>query len=675
MIPRVVWALLVLACAVSSARAQQLFRVERGDRSGPLEVEADSVTAAQEGRLLTGTGHVAASWEGYRLHSATVVFDRETSLATADGAVVLEDGDGNLLRCARLVVNVKTQEGVVEDGTLWIAREGYRVWGKRFHKTGPDSYRVEDGGFTPCDGTWPSWRVNGGAIDVRLEGYLVARDAAFWVEGLPVAYTPYLVFPVKRTRQSGFLLPKLGLSGRDGLILAARYYWAFSDSADLTARLEYRSRRGWTEQGSLRYVLAEGHEGSLDVTHLWDRQDRANRYTVLMEHSSKFDDITRARLHVDYVGDKRLLQDLGDTIDQRGVERKEDYLLVTRDGGPGTAFGLARYVQALKQPQAPVLQTLPQLGLEGRETPLWGPLALEPTVRFTNYSRREGTEGQRAEVVPGLAWDSRLGGLGLAARLGYRENLYRVDTDWLSRGAATAGAAVSATFARRYGAGYVHTLEPRVAWSWQEAGRGPQPEVFDTNDVFAPGSALGFLVESRLVRARDLAAVAGVDLERRLDVGALRRGGWGEAAFGPWRGKATVTPNDVYRFRAEGQYDPAVRDPWLLWSVDGEAKDGRGDRLTAGVHYVKRLTGYVDVGVEVPLTPSLSAQYRNRFSVRDHRSLEQGLGLHLLHQCWELLATVSRNYQVDEKGYENRFFLSAQLRGLGSLGTLRGIVP
>jgi hypothetical protein len=214
-----------------------------------------------------------------------------------------------------------------------------------------------------------------------------------------------------------------------------------------------------------------------------------------------------------------------------------------------------------------------------------------------------------------------------------------------------------------------------VGWAWQEAGRGSDPPVFDTSDVFQEGSSVGFRLESRLLRAWDLSPVAGLDLERRLDLGAVRDNGWGNGAFAPWRAKATFTPTDALGFRAEGQYDPSVQDPWLQWSVDGEAKDRRGDRVTAGFHYVKQWASYLDAGVEIPITSTLSVQYRDRFSYRDGRSLEQGLGLHLVHQCWEVLATVSRNYRPDETGYENRFFLTAQVKGLGNLGTMRGIVP
>ena len=339
-------ALLALAALGSlvagSARSQEHPRWFGADAQGPVEIQAAELSASSaEGQRVDGRGDVVLTWRGYRLAADQVSYDHQTGLAEAEGRVTLEDRDKNVLTCRHLTIDVATEQGTVDDGSLLIAREGYRVWGKRLQKTGSETYRVEDGGFTACDGTWPSWKVNATRVDVALEGYLTSRNAVFWVEGVPVVYTPYLLFPVKRQRQSGFLLPKLGYSSRDGSLLVTRYYWAFADSADLVARLEYRSRKGWTEVGELRYVLAEGHEGTAEVSHLSDRSDGSERYTVKMDHDSRFDDVDRLRLRVDYLGDTNYLKDFGDTIDDRGKERLESYLLGTRDIDAGTAHSAA----------------------------------------------------------------------------------------------------------------------------------------------------------------------------------------------------------------------------------------------------------------------------------------------------------------------------------------------
>jgi LPS-assembly protein len=638
----------------------------RSPEGAPLQIQADTLAAGDRGEKLEATGQVVIRWQGYRLLADRVVYDRSLALAEAEGDVLLEDQAGDVLRCAHLTLNVATQEGEARDASLWVAKEGYRVWGKRFVKTGPNSYRVEEGGFTACDGTWPSWRVEATRVDVELEGYLVGRGAAFWVEGAPVAYTPYILFPVAHERQSGFLLPKIGFSDRDGLLSVVRYYWAFTDNADATLRLEYRSRVGWTEGAELRYVLGEGHEGQLEATHVFDRTDDTHRYALKVDHKSRFPEGSRLRAVVDYQGDKRYLQDVGETLDERGVERLRSYLVATRDVGPGTVFGLAQYFEALTESQAGVLQTLPSVGLLGQETPLVGPLVWSPTVRATRFWRDDGDRGERWEFQPELGADLGLAGLGLFARAGYRQNVYDTGGATVSHGAAHTETGAGATWVRSYGS-LLHTVEPSLRLSWDEAGRGGTTPVFDDQDVFANRSLLFWRVESRLLRAEDLAPVLQLDLERPYDLG---HGEWA-----PWRGETAWFLGDKVSVRAEGEYDATVRDPWLRWSAGAEGTDRRGDRVFLDYRYLKGQAGYADGGLELPVTPELALQYRHRYSTRDRRTLEEGYAIHLSHPCWELLVSLSRNLRTDEDRYEHRYLAQMNLKGLGKLGSLRGLLP
>lgn len=646
-------------------RAQERIELVRPN-GGPVEIRAETLAVLDLGDLLEAQGQVGIRWEGYRLTADRVAYERGTGRAQARGEVVLEDPDGNVLRCSRLALDLDTQEGEVEDASLWIAREGYRVWGRRFQKTGPASYVVEDGGFTACDGTWPSWRVEARRLEVELEGYLVSRGAAFWVEGAPVVYTPYLIFPVKRERQSGFLIPRVGFTDRDGFLTGIRYYWAFADNADATLRLEYRARRGWTQGAELRYALAEGHEGVADASYLRDRKEQSYRYTVNVLHGSRFSDRTRARLKVDYLGDRRYYRDVGDTLEDRGVARLESFALGTSDVDQGSWFGLVEYVQALDKSQSDVLQTLPSVGFLGRETPLAGPVVWDPTVRATRFWRAEGERGERLELSPSLGSDLGLGGVGVSTRVGYRQHLYRLEEENLARGAARAEAGVTTALARGYGA-FVHTLEPGIRFSWEEEGRGDDPPDFDERDAFGHRAALALGLESRLLRRPDLSPALALDLERELDT---VHGVWG-----PWRGEGSAWLGEWVRLRADGELDPARENPWLRWAAGADAADRRGDRAFLGYRYLKGAAGYADGGVELAVTPELSLQYRHRYSTRDHRTLEEGYGVHLKHPCWELLVTLSRNLRADEDRDERRYYAVLDLKGLGKLGTLRGVLP
>ncbi len=663
--------LLVLFTAVALGSppggwAQERRSFSRPEGGGPVEIRAQSLSADREEQRLSAEGEVSVLWQGYRLTADRVSYLRSRGTAEAEGKVVLEDEEGNLLKCERLTLDLETETGSIEEGDLWLAAEGYRVWGAHLEKTGPASYRVEDGGFTACDGTWPSWRIEAESVEVELEKYLVGRAATFWVEGVPLAYSPYVLFPVKRERQSGFLLPRVGYSDRDGALLAARYYWAPVDWADLTARLEYRSRRGWTEAAEVRYALAEDHHGRAVASHLRDRRDDSHRYTVQADHWSRFRTGSRFRLHVDYLGDTSYLKDLGETLDQRGVERLESFGVATHDTGFGTWFGLGNYIQNLDGSQSDALQVLPSLGLLGRETPLgMGLLYFEPSARVTRFWRSVGTRGERLELTPRLTGGLSARGVGLTARTGYRQNLYTVEGTTLARGALDAEVGTEAAFQRRFGR-FVHVFQPGVRYRWEGAGRGGDPPLFD-DDVFQRTSELGFLAENRLLSVADLQAVLELDVERAYDLV--------EDRWAPWRFEGAGRLGEALRWTGDANYAPTVEDSWLRWALAGEARSPRGDRLFAGYRYLKNAASYADGGLEVLLNRLLSLQYRHRYSRRDSRTLEETYGLRFSHPCWELLLTYSRNLKVDEDDHERRYVAELNLKGLGRVGALKGILP
>jgi hypothetical protein len=287
-------------------------------------------------------------------------------------------------------------------------------------------------------------------------------------------------------------------------------------------------------------------------------------------------------------------------------------------------------------------------------------------VRRTRFWSGQGLRGERLEVLPRLGAATRLGGLGVAARGGYRQNLYREDDTLSARGGADARLDLDLALARPFGA-VLHTFEPRLGLQWEEAGRGGTVPLYDRSDAFAHRTTASLLVENRLLADASLRTLAAVDLEARYDLGATR--------WLPLRGELGWTPNPALSLWADGEFDPAVEDPWLRWSARGSLRDRRGDRVYAEYRYLKREAGYLDAGLEVPVRRVLTLQYRNRYSARESRTLEESIGARLDHPCWAVQLTYSRNWLDDEDRFEQRYYAQLEITGLGRLGSVKGLLP
>ena len=73
----------------------------------------------------------------------------------------------------------------------------------------------------------------------------LSNTVPFGPKNIPVFYTPFfLFFPSCLDRQSGLLIPNMGLSDRKGFEFDQPLYWAIDDSSDLTFYDHYMTKRG-----------------------------------------------------------------------------------------------------------------------------------------------------------------------------------------------------------------------------------------------------------------------------------------------------------------------------------------------------------------------------------------------------------------------------------------------
>ena len=124
----------------------------------------------------------------------------------------------------KIAIQLKNGTGVMINGKLQLKGPNIYVEGKKLEKTGDKDYRIEEGSFTTCDGPSPDWRITGKDLDVTLEGYGTLRGGTFYIKDFPVFYVPWLIYPAKRTRQTGFGMPTLGNSTARGIDVSLPFF-------------------------------------------------------------------------------------------------------------------------------------------------------------------------------------------------------------------------------------------------------------------------------------------------------------------------------------------------------------------------------------------------------------------------------------------------------------------
>ena len=232
---------------------------------------------------LTAEGEVVVRGEGVTVRAEGLRYDPGSNTLMLTGNVVMEEDGGGAFTGDTLVLDLADLTGGISRGEIIIVPNGFRVRGEDINRIGPEEYSIRKGVFTSCPGDCPDWSFTASKIQVRKEGYLEARHAAFRIMGVPVFYTPFLLYPVKTQRQTGLLFPELSFSEETGFESLWPFFITMGPHADATVSPRTFSRDGFGLNLESRYLLDWGGGGN--ITGFAMMGERPERWYFGAEHS------------------------------------------------------------------------------------------------------------------------------------------------------------------------------------------------------------------------------------------------------------------------------------------------------------------------------------------------------------------------------------------------------
>jgi LPS-assembly protein len=659
-----------------------------------VRITADTLGYDQKSESYEAKGNVNIRWDGTTLTADSAEVRQRENDAVAGGNVVLRRGS-DLLRADRLTVNYATDLGEVENGDLFTARGNFHVRGRRMAKLGIAEYHLDQGAFTTCDGPDPSWQFTATDLDVTLEGYARGKNAVFHIGSLPVFYLPYIVFPVKEERQSGFLFPRIGSSTLKGFVFDLPYYWAISPSQDATFDLDVQTRRGVGIGSEYRYQLGGGSRGTLRSYYIYDTSAEKSRGELTAQIIEGVTPTVTVRSDARLVLDRTFFHDYGETAGDYNRQLVDSSLSVTKSWQPGAAAAEVRYLEDLyAADNRATLQRFPTLSgsIVGRrlgETPLYASLDAD----YTHFERDAGIAGERLDLRPRLTLAGpALAPLHYSLWGGYRLRLYDgygattpgvAGRGYNGDGLADAGALLGTELDRVYPLQWgelrrlKHTLVPELSYTFvQERDQTRLPQ-FDYNDRVVGGSLLGWSLSSYMTGRfqRDDALPEYRDLLfLRLSQGYQLSGGRRDLLTlvdtgRPWtdlRLEARFTPVKRVSLTTDSRFNP-YEARFSTSAVAVDVKDDHGNTLGAGFHYIPGSLDYLEGSLGVALVKPFVFHYTGRYAVDTGTFLESYYTLEYKRQCW----SVTFSYRDLLAQGVREFFVSFNLMGIGALGPVR----
>ena len=223
-------------------------------------------------------------------------FDSATGILTAEGHVILDEGPQRLTGDT-LEYHLADRTGRLSNATAHVQPD-YYFTGAELSKTGPETYSITDGVFTSCQANVPPWSIALSSAKITLEKYAKIKNARMRFKNVPVFYVPYVLWPAKTERASGFLIPKPGYSSRRGAYLGLAYFQTLGRSADLTLFGDLYSKEYFGGGAELRWRPSEGSRGFLQGYFVTEPDDQSPFFDgngVIVDPNGEFRNIFDSR--------------------------------------------------------------------------------------------------------------------------------------------------------------------------------------------------------------------------------------------------------------------------------------------------------------------------------------------------------------------------------------------
>ena len=278
-----------------------------------LEVSAGDSDITDSTFLFSGDVRVT---QGYRTVKAQEVYiDRVEQTLVAKGPVELRE-PGIAMYGDEINYNSLSEQAALKNAEFVMFEQQLYGIAESVVRDRNGSLEIEDGQFTFCAPTDPSWQVTAENLRIDPENNTgEAWGARIDIKGVPVAYLPWIQFPLGDQRKTGLLFPDVSSDTRGGLDVTVPLYLNLAPNYDATY-----SPRLIQDPGLLHQINARGLSnatgfwdvsgGFLNDDDLSSTREKQDRWLVNINQSS--DPSARLRTSIDFskVSDNEYLRDL-----------------------------------------------------------------------------------------------------------------------------------------------------------------------------------------------------------------------------------------------------------------------------------------------------------------------------------------------------------------------------
>lgn len=684
-----------------------------GEEPKKEERTADAIDAAPAEIIMRTTVTIKSDW---------IAYDTTLQSIKARGHVSIDNGE-DVLTADQASIDLTKETGSFTNATVVRTDKSLHLEGKTIEKTGVNTYNIGDGWAITCKvekGETPPWSFASKSTKIEPGGYAVLKHARFNIKGVPVFYTPYLVLPIKNTRQTGFLYPEISSSDNNGFGLNLPFFLNISDSADATFYPQYYANRGFMPGAEFRYAHADMEKGTLVATYLDDdlsdpseveyfrdtgfTHTNSERYWIRGKADHTFGDEWQTRLDLDIVSDRDYLTEFNSGVN--GFNKSAERFLneYGRDFEDKTDANRTNSLKVLKSWSGMSLEgTL--LGIndvrtvESSPTPLWelprvdfsGYLPIGETdfsidwnTDYVNYWREDGVGGHRIDLHPVISTPLNLSPyLESRAQAGVRDTYYSINTfgdaefpndDQQNRVLADFEAEIGTTLLKNFfedagqDSGFDHQIHPYLIYQFLPDVDQDELPIFDAVDAIEDVNRVVYGVDNFFNLFSNYASgnpslkdYAFVKVSQFYDM----RSEFSDEAFSDYFVRTGWRPINSLLMEYQTDID-AYGDGFQAHSLQGTYTTRRGDYFRLDYSFNdERSIEQINGVIHTRLIDNWLAQVEVEHSISNSETQEAEVSLTYQALCWSV--TLQSNYTPTDTAFMVIFNL-ANIGGRLGLG-------
>ena len=452
----------LLLCSVPRLHAAEDISLT-ADSEKPWNLQADRLLLQREKKVIQAYGNVILRKEESLFQADYARYNWEEEHVQLRGNVRIKRKKSHA-RAEEASFDLAKETGWIREGTVFLHDPHLYISGQELQKIGPRTYSFQRATLTSCDDKPPDWSLKSSQGEVTVEGYATMWHPRFRIRNATILYSPFMLLPAKRKRQSGFLIPGYSTSTRDGQSVTIPYFQVINQEQDLTLYARGMSKRGAMLGTEYRFTPTLKSKGLFRFDWLSDQKKEESfhdfenyerpsdqRYWL----RGKYDGFLltpkwRTKLDLDLVSDKYYLrefdygmqgfgqaretfmEEFGRDIADKDDPVRENIFSLSRNWADVSLRTRLEYNQNLNYfrnntGDNPTLQRLPQIDLDlHRRSLLDSPLEWEAKNQATHFWRRKEDEfkGTRLDMHPRIRLPLQTAYGTVTPSLGWRETLY-----------------------------------------------------------------------------------------------------------------------------------------------------------------------------------------------------------------------------------------------------------